>query len=200
MALILPFTDIHILVNTAHAPSIYNSPASASWIPVCLPKYNPAAFVNAYISFLWKPEHNKSETPPENAVRDSEDAPSSSREEGQHSTAQPDSSICLLCISGGGEFETVRSWCDSVAQVYLYLSDRCAFTDTIAQKLNSQGTLNAITHAMESGQGQYLVSQLGIPGLRHFVYKSRPHVQITFPIFEDPYDTEDEKRRLVVCR
>ena len=70
----------------------------------------------------------------------------------------------------------------------------------MAQKLNSQGTLNAITHAMESGQGQYLVSQLGIPGLRHFVYKSRPHVQITFPIFEDPYDTEDEKRRLVVCR
>ncbi|KAL4069883.1 vacuolar fusion protein MON1 [Scleroderma yunnanense] len=177
--------DIHILVNTAHAPSIYNSPASASWIPVCLPKYNPAAFVNAYISFLWKPEHNEAEIPPDDKAGNSEDASSSSRD-GDHppnppSQIVPDTSICLLCISGGGEFETVRSWCDSVAQ-----------------KLNDQGTLNAITDAINSGKGQYSVSQLGIPGLRHFVYKSRPHVQITFPIFEDPYDTQDEKRRIIM--
>ncbi|KIM56808.1 hypothetical protein SCLCIDRAFT_131796 [Scleroderma citrinum Foug A] len=151
--------DIHILVNTAHAPSIYNSPASASWIPVCLPKYDPAGFVNAYISFFREDDRPPKSQPP----------------------AVPDTSICLLCISGGGEFETVRSWCDSVAQ-----------------KLKSQGTLNAITDAMDSGKGQYSVSQLGIPGLRHFVYKSRPHVQITFPIFEDPYDTADEKRRIVL--
>ncbi|KIM63548.1 hypothetical protein SCLCIDRAFT_117184 [Scleroderma citrinum Foug A] len=177
--------DIHILVNTVHAPSIYNSPASASWIPVCLPKYNPAGFVNAYISFLWKPEQKKAETPPDNGVHGTEDASSSSREDdwppNPQRPAVPDTSICLLCISGGGEFETVRSWCDSVAQ-----------------KLKSQGTLNAITDAMDSGKGQYSVSQLGIPGLRHFVYKSRPHVQITFPIFEDPYDTVDEKRRIVL--
>ena len=82
----------------------------------------------------------------------------------------------------------------------LCLFDRCPFTDNFPQKLKSQGTLNAITDAMDSGKGQYSVSQLGIPGLRHFVYKSRPHVQITFPIFEDPYDTADEKRRFVVRR
>ena len=82
----------------------------------------------------------------------------------------------------------------------LCLFDRCPFTDNFPQKLKSQGTLNAITDAMDSGKGQYSVSQLGIPGLRHFVYKSRPHVQITFPIFEDPYDTADEKRRFVMCR
>ena len=50
---------------------------------------------------------------------------------------------------------------------------------------------------MDSGKAQYSVSQLGIPGLRHFIYKSRAHVQITFPIFEDPYEEIEEKRRYV---
>ncbi|KAI6114397.1 DUF254-domain-containing protein [Pisolithus sp. B1] len=155
--------DIHVLVNTAHAPSIYNSPASASWIPICLPKYNPAAFVNAYISFLWKPDDNSTETPLN--TEDRELASSSRAEDGRYQrNSSSDAALCLICISGGGEFETVRSWCDSVAQ---------------------------------SGKTHYSVSQLAIPGLRHFVYKSRPHVQITFPIFEDPYDSRDEIRRIV---
>lgn len=171
--------DIHVLVNTAHAPSIYNSPASASWIPICLPKYNPAVFVNAYISFLWKPDDNSLETPLN--TEDRELASSSRGEEGRYQrNPSSDAGLCLICISGGGEFETVRSWCDSVAQ-----------------KLQSQGTLQAITDAMESGKTHYSVSQLAIPGLRHFVYKSRPHVQITFPIFEDPYDSRDEIRRII---
>ena len=46
----LYFSDLHIILNTIHSPSIYNSPANASWIPVCLPKFNPSGFVNAYIT------------------------------------------------------------------------------------------------------------------------------------------------------
>lgn len=48
---------------------------------------------------------------------------------------------------------------------------------------------------INSGKAQYCVSQLGIPGLRHFIYKSRSHVQITFPVLEDPYEETEEKRR-----
>lgn len=174
--------DIHILVNTAHAPSIYNSSASASWIPVCLPKFNSTGFANAYISFLWKPEPDKVERPPDREARGSRD-PSPSRE-GNLLASQTrlvaDEGICLMCISGGSEFETVRQWCDSVAQ-----------------KLDGQGILGAIVDAITTGRTQYSVSQLGIPGLRHFLYKSRPHVQITFPMFEEPFDTKDEMRRVV---
>lgn len=63
------------------------------------------------------------------------------------------------------------------------------------QKLNSSGLLDSISDVINSGQAQYSVSQLGIPGLRHFIYKSRPHVQVTFPILEDPYEETEEKRR-----
>ena len=63
------------------------------------------------------------------------------------------------------------------------------------QKLESEGTLNAISDAIRSGSTEYSVSELSIPGLRHFVYKSRQHVQITVPTFEEPYDNLHEKRR-----
>ncbi|KAG2155928.1 vacuolar fusion protein MON1 [Suillus bovinus] len=163
---------IHILVNTVYSPSIVNSPASASWIPVCLPKFNPAGFVNAYITFLHRPDTEyksyQSTTPESNESADTTGA------------SHEDSGIGLVCISGGGEFETVRAWCDIVTQ-----------------KLNDDGSLDALTRAVDSGKTRYFASQLGIPGLRHFVYKSRPHVQITLPAFEEPYDTLDAKRRIV---
>ncbi|KAG1855796.1 vacuolar fusion protein MON1 [Suillus tomentosus] len=181
--------DIHILVNTVYSPSIVNSPASASWIPVCLPKFNPAGFVNAYITFLHRPdtdynfhqrttlENNESAdiTGASHIAENSRGTPS------RHTTRLiEDSGIGLVCISGGSEFETVRAWCDIVTQ-----------------KLNDDGSLDTLARAVDSGKTRYFASQLGIPGLRHFVYKSRPHVQITLPAFEEPYDTLDAKRRIV---
>lgn len=68
---------------------------------------------------------------------------------------------------------------------------------TCHQKLENDGTLDEISSAIHTGLTEYAVSELGIPGLRHFVYKSRSHVQITMPIFEDPYDNPHEKRRII---
>ncbi|KAF7346547.1 hypothetical protein MSAN_01882800 [Mycena sanguinolenta] len=163
--------DIHILLNTIHAPSILDSPASASWIPVCLPKFNPAGFVNAYISFPRKDDGLEAEQQAlENSVATLKPRYS------QHAL---DSGIGLICISGGGDFETIRSWCDSATE-----------------KMESEGTLDLIASAFRLGQTEYSVAELGIPGLRHFLFKSRSQVQITCPTFEDPYDDVDERRRL----
>ncbi|KAG6377113.1 DUF254-domain-containing protein [Boletus reticuloceps] len=170
--------DIHIIVNTIHSPSIYNSPAAASWIPVCLPKFNPTGFVNAYITFLRKPEHNEVDAP--NTDSGGLDDRQGHLADPYQQAGQPDAGICLVCISGGGDFETVRGWCD-----------------TVSEKLNSTGLLDSISDVVNSGKAQYYVSQLGIPGLRHFLYKSRPHVQITFPVLEDPYEEIEERRRLI---
>jgi hypothetical protein len=63
------------------------------------------------------------------------------------------------------------------------------------QKLSDDGSLEVLVKAVDSGATSYFASQLGIPGLRHFVYKSRPHVQITLTAFEEPYDTLDSQRR-----
>ncbi|KAF8551678.1 DUF254-domain-containing protein [Imleria badia] len=168
-------TDIHIIVNTIHSPSIFNSPAAASWIPVCLPKFNPTGFVNAYITFLRKPEHNEAaaSNTDSGVLDDRQGHPADPPQQ----AGQLDAGVGLVCISGGGEFETVRGWCDT--------------------KLNSSGLLDSISDVINSGQAQYSVSQLGIPGLRHFIYKSRPHVQVTFPVLEDPYEEIEEKRRLI---
>lgn len=63
--------DLHILINTIHSPSIINSSASASWLPICLPKFNPSAFVNAYVSFLRRPEDSvPSQAPTPSSERD----------------------------------------------------------------------------------------------------------------------------------
>ncbi len=62
-----------------------------------------------------------------------------------------------------------------------------------SKSLRSSGILNSLIWA--SKRHHYSVNELGIPGLRHFFYKSRPHVQITMPAWEDPYDQPDERKR-----
>ncbi|KAJ6475067.1 trafficking protein Mon1-domain-containing protein [Mycena vitilis] len=171
--------DIHILLNTMHVPSIFNSPASASWIPVCLPKFNPTGFVNAYISFPRKDDGLDAEQPtPTDAAVDEPEA-SVATLKPRYAQNALDSGIGLVCISGGGDFETIRNWCDSATE-----------------RMESDGTLDLIANAFRSGHTEYSVAELGIPGLRHFLYKSRAQVQITCPTFEDPYDNIDERRRL----
>ncbi|OSD07264.1 DUF254-domain-containing protein [Trametes coccinea BRFM310] len=191
-------SDLHILVNTVHSPSIMNSSAAASWLPVCLPKFNSSAFVNAYVMFL--PRSDGQDTPATPATPQTEDSPATEEspetndEEPQasdnaSSSAQslpvglapgPSAEVALVCVSGNADFEAVRGWCD-----------------TISQKLTGDGLLKNLSNAIRTGDTEYSVSDLGVPGLRHFVYKSRSHVQITMPLFEDPYDSLNEKRRLI---
>ncbi|CCM03516.1 uncharacterized protein FIBRA_05650 [Fibroporia radiculosa] len=180
-------SDIHVLVNTIHAPSILNSSASASWLPVCLPKFNSAAFVNAYVMFLGRdavtstaPKSPRNNTESDIVVDESQptDAIAESREPSILDKPVPE--IGLVCVSGSADFEAVRKWCD-----------------TIDSRLTQDGLLRALTNAMKRGETDYSVADLGVPGLRHFVYKSRSHVQVTMPLFEDPYDQPNEKRRLI---
>ena len=62
--------------------------------------------------------------------------------------------------------------------------------------MDTEGTLDALVGAYQDKKIEYSVSELGIPGLRHFVYKSRAQVQITYPTFEDPYDQSQSRKRL----
>lgn len=168
--------DLHIILNTLHSPSILNSPASASWIPFCLPKFNPSGFVNAFIAFLRKDDTGAQSThnaPPTEHLGNAAESPGGSNELNE-------ADVALVCITGGGDFEVIRGWCE-----------------TVITRLKEEGTLHALVNAFESRETEYSVSELGIPGLRHFVYKSRAQVQVTLPSFEDPYDSTQERRRLV---
>lgn len=165
--------DIHILLNTIKSPSIMNSQASASWIPVCLPKFYPSGFVNAYISFLPRDTSQGNSSPP------SPSTTSTPPGENEMDEVQ-ESNISLICVSSTGDFEHVKNWCE-----------------TATKKLSVDGLLRALTKAVLSRQCVYTVAEVGVPGLRHFVYKSRSQVQITLPTFEDPYNGMNEKRRLI---
>jgi hypothetical protein len=43
-----------------------------------------------------------------------------------------------------------------------------------------------------------LLAVVGCPGLRHFIYKSRQHVQITSPEWEEPYLEDGPHRKRFV--
>lgn len=65
----------------------------------------------------------------------------------------------------------------------------------LAQRLENDDTLANIEKAIRNGLTEYCVADLSVPGLRHFIYKSRAHVQITLPVYEEPYDDIKERRR-----
>lgn len=96
-----------------HNPSIVNQPAAASWLPVCLPKFNPSGFVNAYISYLQKDGEDPSSAEPESS------SPITPTPDNISELPDANDGIALVCVSGGGEFETIRGWCDSITQVWI---------------------------------------------------------------------------------
>ena len=117
-------SDLHILVNTVHSPSIINSAAAASWLPICLPKFNASAFVNAYVSFLRRAGDDAVPTPipraadgagsPPAAAATPDDARSESTvERGKDAPLE----VGLICVSGLADFEAVRDWCATASEV-----------------------------------------------------------------------------------
>jgi len=199
-------SDMHILMNTVHSPSIVKSSASASWLPICLPKFNASGFVNVFVSFLpdedFETSDNRKPNPSEhpnslltsparpaspplndsddhNASRTTEDpAEDTFRVNSDHNVVNP--TIGVICVTASGDFESIRSWVESVVQ-----------------RMTTEGTIAAITKDVKAGLTEYSCSGLGIPGLRHFIYKSRAHVQVTAPAYEEPYDKLNERRRLL---
>jgi hypothetical protein len=124
--------DLHILINTAHSPSIVNSSASASWLPLCLPKYNPSGFVHVFVTFLRSETYSDSGTftpepkaksrisPPSDSSsltstreRDGAKAESSLPNRDIHSSAD----VGLICVTANGDFESIRAWCGVVIEV-----------------------------------------------------------------------------------
>ncbi|KAF8526160.1 vacuolar fusion protein MON1 [Gautieria morchelliformis] len=169
-------TDLNILLNTLHTPSVAANPAS--WLPICLPRYNPQGFVHAYVCFLehepLEPSHNQQSPQP-----DDKDWKENT---GKIGTSYESSGylggLVLVTVSGGGDFDAVKKWSDGVVKV-----------------LDTTGLMPMLRTAVKAAP--YGCSELGIPGLRHFLYKSRVHVQVTSPTWDEEYQSQDDQRRLI---
>ena len=123
--------DLHILINTIHSPSVMNSSAAASFLPICLPKFNAAAFVNAYVTFLRRSDGTVVTSPSDSSAEGQVAAPeqiSEDRSEGASRDEVPGGSsskallpprieIGLVCVCGLADFEAVRGWCATVSEV-----------------------------------------------------------------------------------
>jgi len=110
--------DVHILLSTILSPSVQNVPASSSWIPVCLPKYNPAGFANTYVSFLQRDGGEEGEPENNREVRSEiADARDGTSSKSTPNTFPGRPNIVLVCISAGNDFDIIRGWCDSVILV-----------------------------------------------------------------------------------
>ncbi|KAK9760745.1 Vacuolar fusion protein mon1 [Basidiobolus ranarum] len=69
-----------------------------------------------------------------------------------------------------------------------------ASKDIVVEHLDQSGALQEMAQTVDSEE--YTLEELGIPGLRHFLYKSKQYVQITSPAYLPHYDSIDEQRRL----
>lgn len=136
-------SDLHLLLNVIHASPSFLTSHQASWIPICLPRFNRSGFLYALIKFI-------SIDPP----------------------------LALVLLSPHRDkFEDV-----STSQ------------DVIVKNLEDLNLIEELTQVVANDE--YDIVDIGIPGLRHFLFKSKPLVQFTGSRFRPPYILNRERKRL----
>ncbi|KAF9983034.1 Vacuolar fusion protein mon1b [Mortierella antarctica] len=141
-----------------------------------------------------------------------------------HSMHPSDLHLIFNLLSGSTTFEGSESWtpiclprfnnksflhayiCYIAKKVCMLLisPDKDSFFEmsnvkqTVVEGLEAGGMLTSLeTYAEAGSRGGFSVGDTGIPGLRHFLYKSRTHVQFTMPELTDPYTSLSAKKRLL---
>ncbi|XP_074861162.1 vacuolar fusion protein MON1 homolog A [Carettochelys insculpta] len=92
---------------------------------------------------------------------------------------EPDTDLCLLLVSANREDFFTVSDCKRRFQ----------------ERLRRRGVAHALQEALRSPF--YSASQVGIPDLRHFIYKSKSSGLFTSPEMEAPYASTEEHQRLL---
>ncbi|XP_026529091.1 vacuolar fusion protein MON1 homolog A [Notechis scutatus] len=111
--------------------------------------------------------------------------------------------ICLPKFNSNGFFHAHISYLEPNVDLCLVLisTDREDFftvsrcKQKFQEHLKKRGVHRALLEAVRTPF--YSVSQVGIPDLRHFIYKSKSSGLFTSPEIEAPYITEEEKERLL---
>ncbi|XP_069792666.1 vacuolar fusion protein MON1 homolog A [Narcine bancroftii] len=111
--------------------------------------------------------------------------------------------ICLPKFNSNGFFHAHISYLDQENNLCLLLisTDREHFftisncKSKFLERLKKRNTFQVLLEELRTPF--YSVSQLGIPDLRHFIYKSRSSGLFTSPELEAPYTSEEQRERLL---
>nr|XP_010306775.1 PREDICTED: vacuolar fusion protein MON1 homolog A [Balearica regulorum gibbericeps] len=111
--------------------------------------------------------------------------------------------ICLPKFNSSGFFHAHISYLEQEMDLCLLLvsTDREDFFTVsdckrrFQERLRRRGVHHALQEALRTPF--YSVAQVGIPDLRHFIYKSKSSGLFTSPKIEAPYVREEEKERLL---
>ncbi|KAF9153274.1 Vacuolar fusion protein mon1b [Linnemannia schmuckeri] len=141
-----------------------------------------------------------------------------------HSMHPADLHLIFNLLSGSTTFESSESWtpiclpkfnnksflhayiCYIAKKVCMLLisPDKDSFFEMsnvkqkVVEGLEAGGMLAALENYAAAGtRGGFSVGDTGIPGLRHFLYKSRTNVQFTMPELTEPYATTSARKRLL---
>jgi len=179
--------------NHSVHPSVLSSnsiKSSESWIPICLPGYNATGFLHAYVKF------------------------------------EPRLDVGLVLISKDrtGFYEAQR-WSETIFEDPVWdefcrlrtpahsdlpsLPPSASTSSSSSLKADAQGNRSEYQgrgrekHSLATppnnrSWGEYSLENLGIPGLRHFIYKDKKYVQASYPSWEDDYLIEFNRQRLIV--
>lgn len=139
-----------------------------SWTPLCLPKLNSKGFLHAYICYI-----------------------------------ERDTAVVMISTNKDSFFE-LSDWKKQIvevsevewmqAQKSKFWSYRVLILSllSLSKTLTSSGALSKLQQAADES---YSASDIGIPALRHFIYKSKMHIQFTCPELEAPYTNPVNRRR-----
>ncbi|KAF9924766.1 Vacuolar fusion protein mon1b [Linnemannia zychae] len=141
-----------------------------------------------------------------------------------HSMHPADLHLIFNLLSGSTTFESSESWtpiclpkfnnksflhayiCYIAKRVCMLLisPDKDSFFEMsnvkqkVVEGLEAGGMLASLeSYAAAGTRGGFSVGDTGIPGLRHFLYKSRTNVQFTMPELTEPYSTSTARKRLL---
>ncbi|KAE8611833.1 hypothetical protein XENTR_v10012616 [Xenopus tropicalis] len=111
--------------------------------------------------------------------------------------------VCLPKFNSSGFFHAHISYLSHDPELCLLLisTDREDFFTVsdckrrIVERMEKRGCWGSLREALRSPF--YSVAQVDIPELRHFLYKSKSSGLFTCPAMDVPYDTDEERRRLL---
>ncbi|EHS64647.1 uncharacterized protein PGTG_20998 [Puccinia graminis f. sp. tritici CRL 75-36-700-3] len=145
--------------------------SSESWIPICLPGYNPTGFLHAYVNF----------------------------EPGGKEVG-----LVLISKDRTGFYDAQR-WAREIFKDPIWAEFhrlRSPLHPDPPSSLLSTSSSSSSSSSSKKPEEDHQPSSPppsipGIPGLRHFIFKDKKFVQVSFPAWEDDYLIESNRQRLM---